>query len=92
MIFGTYREEPIIYIDGPEKEKISTTTNNNAAKLNEPGGKLSKNEEEEEEEESSIVHDTAEAASKDDALPDIPWYIRPFASSLSEGTKKPKVQ
>ena len=76
MLFGTYREEPIVYIDGFAVLEGKDSTSNTKA---------------DEEDESSKVHATAEAASKDDALPDIPWYVRPFASSLpGHGTTAPK--
>ena len=72
MIFGTYREEPIVYIDG-HAELIKP--------IIQKGKEMAVATEEEHDD--SIVYETAEGASKDDALPDIPWYIRPFASLAS---------
>jgi hypothetical protein len=71
MIFGTYREEPIVYIDGHAELKPMVQKGKKMAVATE------------EEHDDSIVYETAEGASKDDALPDIPWYIRPFASLTS---------
>ena len=83
MLFGTYREEPIVYIDGWENKKVGKEQlKNNKTSIRQEDYDADQ-EEEDEVDESSVVYETAEGASKDDALPDIPWYIRPFASSLS---------
>lgn len=74
MIFGTYREEPIIYIDGIEPElKISKEQGSG----NKHSAESSKKQYYEEAVPSADeVADSAEGASVEGALPELPWYMR----------------
>ena len=105
MLFGTYREEPIILIDGYEdeeakelfkkKKKFNTLNFQKEEKKNmETKSSSSKNSKEEDDEidadDDSIVYETAEGARSDNALPDIPWYLAFFVSTAT--SKKNKVE
>lgn len=84
-IFGTYREEPIVYLDGIEPELTLTMRKKSAAgatagsmKEGDVHTSASKVDHRGEEEliDGDDVADSAEGASKEGALPELPWYMR----------------
>lgn len=73
MLFGTYREEPIVYINGVEAatledEEVLADNDNN--KAHDGAGSRQQGES------APLVAESAEDASFEGALPALPWYMR----------------
>lgn len=81
-IFGTYREEPIIYIDGIEPELPPKSGD-----AGEKGATAASVKDAEELISGDTVAETAEGASKEGALPELPWYMRWLPTDQSNFTK-----
>ncbi len=81
MIFGTYRQEPIIYIDGVEPELAAATPEGKGKEGDTVVKSATKQNAATEEEEAQaaddleVVAESAEAASSGGGLPEPPWYI-----------------
>ena len=69
MLFGTYREEPIEYINGVEAATLADEILGNNNKPQSFDGK-------QQDESTPVVAESAEDASFDGALPALPWYMR----------------
>ena len=89
-IFGTYREEPIVYLDGVEPELIALAKgkagggghrggeDDAAAESTKEAERASASNKQGDEDllDGDDVAESAEGASKEGALPELPWYMR----------------